>query len=155
MLTSSLLSVSLQNHIPTQSGRRSTSNSPSLHDQMNFMAFLLLMTSKVCSLVHWPKHIEESPIEKQPDEIMLSPPLIDLKSHRKTKTQSKNIFYRYLHGHCSQEIREIIPAPPTPEAQLIHTLSKFHFPLHELYLTNHHSSQERAIHATLAFFLLS
>ena len=59
------------------------------------------------------------------------------------------IFYRHFHGHCSQEIRDIIPVPLSvsgpPEAQRIHTISKFHFLLHELYPTNHHSSQEHAV----------
>ena len=40
-----------------------------------------------------------------------------------------------------------------PEAQLIHTLSKFHCLLHELYLTNHHSSQEHAIYGTSCLLL--
>ena len=35
-----------------------------------------------------------------------------------------------------------------PEAQLIHTLSKFHCLLHELYPTDHHSSQEHAVYGT-------
>ena len=35
-----------------------------------------------------------------------------------------------------------------PEAQLIHTLSKFHCLIHELYLTNHHSSQEHVTYGT-------
>ena len=42
-----------------------------------------------------------------------------------------------------------------PEAQLIHTLSKFHCLIHKLYLTKHHSSQEHEIDGTSAFFLLS
>ena len=33
-----------------------------------------------------------------------------------------------------------------PEAQRIHTLSKFRCLLHELYLTNYHSSEEHAIY---------
>ena len=40
-----------------------------------------------------------------------------------------------------------------PEAQLIHALSKFHCLLHELYLTNHHSSQEHAIYGTSCLLL--
>ena len=35
----------------------------------------------------------------------------------------------------------------------IHTLSKFHCLLHELYLTNHHSSQEHAICGTFCLLL--
>ena len=35
-----------------------------------------------------------------------------------------------------------------PEAQLIHTLSKFHCLIHELYPTNHHSSLEHATYGT-------
>ena len=41
-----------------------------------------------------------------------------------------SIFYRYFHGHCSQEIKNIIPEPP--EALPIHTLSKLHYLIHEL-----------------------
>ena len=32
-------------------------------------------------------------------------------SHRRLLVGDLSIFYRYFHGHCSQEIREIIPAP--------------------------------------------
>ena len=42
-----------------------------------------------------------------------------------------SICYRYFHGHCSEEIRDIIPVPLSvseePEALLIHTLSRFHY----------------------------
>ena len=40
-----------------------------------------------------------------------------------------------------------------PEAQLIHTLSKFHFLLHEIYLTDHHSSHEHAIYGISCLLL--
>ena len=40
-----------------------------------------------------------------------------------------------------------------PEAQLIHTLSKFHCLIHELYPTNHHSSQEHATYGTSCLLL--
>ena len=40
-----------------------------------------------------------------------------------------------------------------PEAQLIHTLSKFHCLIHKLYLTNHHSSQEHATYGTSCLYL--
>ena len=40
-----------------------------------------------------------------------------------------------------------------PEAQLNHTLSKFHCLLHELYLKNHHSSQKHAIYGTYCLLL--
>ena len=40
-------------------------------------------------------------------------------------------------------------------AQLIHTLSKFHCLLYELYPTNHHSSQEHAIYGTSCLRLVS
>ena len=36
----------------------------------------------------------------------------------------------------------------------VFSLSKFHCPLHELYLTNHHSSQEHAIYGTSCLLLL-
>ena len=36
--------------------------------------------------------------------------------------------------------------PEQPEAHPIHTLSKFHYLIHELYPSNHHSSQEVAIY---------
>ena len=35
-----------------------------------------------------------------------------------------------------------------PQAQLIHTLSKFHCLIHEIYPSNHHSSQEHALYGT-------
>ena len=41
----------------------------------------------------------------------------------------------------------------TPDARLNHTLSKFHYPIHELHPTNHHSSQERAIYGTSCLLL--
>ena len=41
------------------------------------------------------------------------------------------------------------------EAQLIHTLSKFHCICHKLYLTNHHSSLEHAIDETSCLLLAS
>ena len=72
-----------------------------------------------------------------------------------------SIFYRHFSGHCSQAIRDIIPVPlrrvrtTRSSTQLIHTLSKFHCLLHELYLTNHHSSQNMQLMERLAFFLLS
>ena len=40
-----------------------------------------------------------------------------------------------------------------PEAQLIHTLSKFHCLIHELYPTNHHSPLEHAIYDTSCLLL--
>ena len=49
-------------------------------------------------------------------------------------------FCCYFHGHCSQEITNIIPEPQ--EALPIHTLTKLHFLIHELYLTNHLSFPE-------------
>ena len=48
---------------------------------------------------------------------------------------------------------------PCSNAQLTHILSKFHCLIHELYLTNHHSSQEHATYGTsclpLAFLNLT
>ena len=41
----------------------------------------------------------------------------------------------------------------SPETQLIYILSKFHCLIYELYLTNHHSSQEHAIYGTFCIFL--
>ena len=41
-----------------------------------------------------------------------------------------------------------------PEAQLIHTLSRFHCLIRELYLTNHHSSQEHATYGTSCLLLV-
>ena len=63
-----------------------------------------------------------------------------------------SILYRYFNGHCSQEIRDIIPV----HLRLVRTTrssthshpSKFHCLLREIYLTNHHSSQEHAIYGT-------
>ena len=68
-----------------------------------------------------------------------------------------SIFYRYFYGHCSQEIRDIIPVPgsvagPT-ETRLIHTLSQFCYLFHELYPTNHNSSLEHTIYGTSCFLL--
>ena len=64
-------------------------------------------------------------------------------SHRRL-VGDLSIFYRYFNGPCSQEIRETIHVPlrlsEPPEAQLIHTLSKFHCLIHELCPTNYHSS---------------
>ena len=40
-----------------------------------------------------------------------------------------------------------------PEAQLVHTLSKFYCLLHEFYLINHHSPQEHAIYGTSCLLL--
>ena len=68
-----------------------------------------------------------------------------------------SIYYRYFNGHCSQEIRDIIPVPlrrvRAIRAQLIHTLSKFHCLILELYLTNHHSSQKNATYGTSCLLL--
>ena len=43
--------------------------------------------------------------------------------------------------------------PVTPEAQLIHILSNFHYLLHEIYPTNRYSSQERAVYGTSCLLL--
>ena len=42
--------------------------------------------------------------------------------------------------------------PLAYEAQLICTLSKYHCLIHELYLPNHHSSQQHAIYGTSCLF---
>ena len=68
-----------------------------------------------------------------------------------------SIFYRYFNGHCSQEIRDIIPVPlrrvRTARSSTHSHPSKFHCLLHDLYLTNHHSSQEHAIYGTSCLLL--
>ena len=40
-----------------------------------------------------------------------------------------------------------------PEARLIHTLSKFHCLIHEIYLTNHHSSHKHVIYGKSCLLL--
>ena len=73
------------------------------------------------------------------------------------KTQCLVSCFCHTHGHCSQEIRGIIPVSLRRviplEARLIHTLSKFHLLIHELYPTNHHSAQEHAIYGTCCLLL--
>ena len=68
-----------------------------------------------------------------------------------------SIFHRYFNGHCSQEIMDIIPVPlrrvRTTRSSSIHTHSTFPFLLHELYLTNHHSSQEHATYGMSCLLL--
>ena len=57
-----------------------------------------------------------------------------------------SIFYCYFHGHCFQEIKNIIPDPvrhvQTTRSSTCYTLSKLHYLIHELYLTNHLSFPE-------------
>ena len=77
-------------------------------------------------------------------------------SHRRL-VGDLSIFYRYFNGHCSQEIRDIIPVPlrrvRTTRSSTHSHPSKFHCLLHELYLTNHHSSQEHATYGTSCLLL--
>ena len=68
-------------------------------------------------------------------------------SHRRL-VADLSIFYRYFHGHCSQEIKNIIPDP-------VSTLSKLHYLIHELYLTNHLSFPELLNCGTHCHSLLS
>ena len=61
-------------------------------------------------------------------------------SHRRL-VADLSIFYRYFHGHCSQEIKNIIPDPvrrdrTTRSSTYSHPF-KLHYLIHELYLTNH------------------
>ena len=77
-------------------------------------------------------------------------------SHRRS-VGDLSIFYRYFNGHCSQEIRDIIPVPlrrvrTTRSSTHSHPF-QVSLPTHELYLTNHHSSQEHAIHGTSCLLL--
>ena len=69
-----------------------------------------------------------------------------------------SIFYRYFHRHCSQEIRDIIPVPlrrvRTTRSSTHSHPSKFHYLLHELYPTNHHSSEEHFLKSGKLPFLL-
>ena len=57
-----------------------------------------------------------------------------------------SILYRFCHGHCSLEIKNIIPDPLKHvrplEALLSHTLSKSHYLIHELFPANLHSFQD-------------
>ena len=68
-----------------------------------------------------------------------------------------SIFYRYFYLHSSEEIREIIPVPlrrvRTTRSSTHSPLSKFPCLIHELYLTNHHSSKEHAIYGTSCLLL--
>ena len=77
-------------------------------------------------------------------------------SHRRL-VGDLSILYRYFNRHCSQEIKEIIPVPlrrvRTTRSSTHSPLSKFHCLIHKLYPTNHHSSQELAIHETSCHFL--
>ena len=70
-----------------------------------------------------------------------------------------SIFYRYFHGHCSQEIRDIIPVPlkrfRTTRSSTHAHFSMFHCLLHEVYPTNRLSSQEVQFMEGLTFFFLS
>ena len=70
-----------------------------------------------------------------------------------------SIFYRYFHGHCSQEIRNIIPDPvrhvrTTRSSTHSHPF-KLHYLIHELWLTNHLSFQELLTCGTHCHPLLS
>ena len=60
-------------------------------------------------------------------------------SHRRL-VPNISIFYRYFHGHCSQEIKNIIPDPVrrvrTTRSSTCSHPSKLHYLIHELYLTN-------------------
>ena len=65
-------------------------------------------------------------------------------SHRRL-VGDLSIFYRYFNGHCSQEIRDIIPVPlrrvrTTRSSTHSHPF-QVSLLLQELHLTNHHSSQ--------------
>ena len=79
-------------------------------------------------------------------------------SHRRI-VADLSIFYRYFHGHCSQKSRISFLIQQgvfkTPEALPIHTLSKLHYIIHELYLTNHLSFLELLNCATQCHPLLS
>ena len=63
-------------------------------------------------------------------------------SHRRL-AGDLSIFYRNFHGHCSQEIRAIIPVPlrRVRTTRSSNPLPPFQVPclIHELYPTNHHS----------------
>ena len=59
--------------------------------------------------------------------------------------------HQEVHRHCHKSCEA--QGLSLREAQLIHTLSKFQSLLHELYLTNHHSSQEHAIYGTSCLLL--
>ena len=77
-------------------------------------------------------------------------------SHRRL-VGDLSIFYRYYNGHCSQEIRDIIPVPlrrvrTTRSSTHSHTFQVYCL-LHELYLTNHHSPKEHAIYGTSCLLL--
>ena len=67
-------------------------------------------------------------------------------SHRRL-VADLSIFYRYFHGHCSQEIKNNIPDPVrrvrTTSSFTYSHLSKLHYLIHEIYLTNHLSFLER------------
>ena len=68
-----------------------------------------------------------------------------------------SIFYRYFDGHCSQEIRDIIPAPLRPVRTTRSSTHSHPFqvslPISQLYLTNHHSSHKHAIYGTSCLLL--
>ena len=79
-------------------------------------------------------------------------------SHRRL-VADLSIFYRYVHGHCSQEIKNIIPDPVrrvrTTSSFTYSHPSKLHYLIHELYLTNHLSFLERLNCGTHCHPLLS
>ena len=71
--------------------------------------------------------------------------------------ESRKIWYWYFHSTALRKLGMLClflwDLSEQPEAQLIRTLSNFHCLLHEVYPTNHRSSQEHAIYGTSCLLL--